>query len=154
MCEAACEEEEDPDKEENSDAARVYLVRPFAVAVKTNREVPADEREDGHKLLTIRWSDTNAPIKYIQDVVRDGLNLTEFQVISTTILASMNANQAYDLEGRSRASYSVRCSQNTAYTCWQTWEKMVKKRKTPNIWFCMPRVELSVFRIDRPIVSA
>lgn len=47
----------------------------------------------------------------------------------------MKAFHGYALDGRSRASYMVRWDTKTGRICSTICEKMVKKMKTPNIWF-------------------
>lgn len=65
-----------------------------------------------------------------------------------------NAIHEYAFDGRSRASYMVRCKTKTGMICSTTWLKTVRKMKTPNIWFCKPRCVFSAFRKERPMKRA
>lgn len=80
--------------------------------------------------------------------------LTELHTISTAMLANRKVCHAYVLDGRSRASYSVRCKTKRGMIWLITSGKQVMKMKTPNIWFWRPRCVFSALIKERPMKSA
>lgn len=77
-------------------------------------------------------------------------SLTEHQVISTRIFAVRKDCHEYVLDGRSRASYSVRCVTNTGRIWLMIIGKDARKMKTPNIWFWRPRCVFSTLMKESP----
>lgn len=53
VAESTRRQEEEPDEQEDRDAALVNSVGVLGIAVETDGVVPADEAEDSHKLETI-----------------------------------------------------------------------------------------------------
>ena len=80
--------------------------------------------------------------------------LTEHQAISTRMFAARKDCHEYVFEGRSRASYSVRCVMKTGRIWLTTKGKAVRKMKTPNIWFWRPRCVFSTLMKESPIKRA
>ena len=53
MRKCAAEDEEQPDQQEGGDSTGVYCIGRVSIAVQSDREIPADETEDGHDLVRV-----------------------------------------------------------------------------------------------------